>query len=90
MYNSKYLNTDDVISFFKEQEIDTETTETFWRKAIPAARELGFTHEGDTKRKMLTIRTPTQDVFMFGCFEAANPTHLGIAMAYAVLNTKIH
>lgn len=90
MYNSKYLNTEDVISFFQAKEIDTETTESFWRKAIPAANELGFTHEGDPKRKILTIHTPSKDRWMFGGFEATNPTHLGIALAYAVLNTKLH
>lgn len=90
MYNSKYLNTDDVIAFFKDKDIDTETTENFWQKAIPAAGELGFTHEGDRKRKILTIHTPAQDRLLFGGFDSTNRTHLGIALAYAVLNTKLH
>lgn len=90
MYNSKYLSTEDVIGFFKTQQIDTKTTEEFWQKAIPAAEEIGFTSERDPKRKMLTIHTPSKDRFMFGGLDAENRTHLGIAMAYAILNTDLH
>ena len=92
MHNSRYLDSSEVIGFFKSQSINTETTEEFWQKAIPAAEQLGFSFEANATRKLITIHTPppNQDRFVYGGLDVTSQTHLGIAFAHAILSAKLH
>ena len=85
-----YYSTSDITRFFDKNEIGDKAPPSFWQKAIPAARELGFGLGEFTDDHICVITPSGKKIYYKGFKEQTSATTLGIVFSHAILSTQLH
>jgi len=85
-----YYDKDSVEQFFDENSVASKAPASFWKKAIPAAIEMGFgVREFNNDTIIVVTPQGTQKVYE-GFKEPVSAVTLGIVLTHAILSTSYH